>query len=158
MPVIRYKGVEYGGPSVHIQSDATATDLENTSVPNGQTIKSYLNSNIGVFYTATWKATTSTATGTVLTNDLTLPKGKYIIHGQLPTVSNTSSLYGISATSGTIVKPVTELYWGSQTYGQLVTSIEVTTSTAVVVLKTGSSGTVNFTTTGRGYLRAIRVA
>ena len=46
MPAIRYKGVEYGGPSVHIQSDTTATDLEDTQVPNGQTIKSYLNNNL----------------------------------------------------------------------------------------------------------------
>ena len=45
-------------PVVEIQSDSTATDLENIKVPNGQTIKSYLNNNIvkKMYFTGTTSA------------------------------------------------------------------------------------------------------
>lgn len=45
MGVISQNGIDYPVPSVPVQSDGSATDLTNASVPTGQTIKSYLNSN-----------------------------------------------------------------------------------------------------------------
>ena len=46
MGVISQNGIDYPVPSVQVQSDGTATDLTNDRVPTGQTIKSYLNSNL----------------------------------------------------------------------------------------------------------------
>ena len=47
MGVISQNGIDYPVPSVPVQSDAHATDLINDAVQTGQTIKSYLNSNLG---------------------------------------------------------------------------------------------------------------
>ena len=49
MGVISQNGIDYPVPSVPVQSNGSATDLTNASVPTGQTIKSYLNSNLGLF-------------------------------------------------------------------------------------------------------------
>lgn len=49
MGVISKNGIDYPAPTVPIQSDNSATDLTNAAVPTGQTIKSYLNSNLGLF-------------------------------------------------------------------------------------------------------------
>ena len=46
MAVISHCGVDYTAPTVEVQSDASATSLEATKVPTGQTITSYLNSNL----------------------------------------------------------------------------------------------------------------
>ena len=46
MGVISQNGVDYPVPPVTVQSDGSATDLTNAAVPTGQTIKSYLNSNL----------------------------------------------------------------------------------------------------------------
>lgn len=46
MGVISQNGIDYPVPSVPVQSDGSATDLTNAAVPTGQTIKSYLNSNL----------------------------------------------------------------------------------------------------------------
>lgn len=43
--VISYMGDDYIAPSVEIQSDAHATDLDNSKVQTGQTIKSYIKAN-----------------------------------------------------------------------------------------------------------------
>ena len=46
MGVIFHKGKKYGGTGVKVQSDASATSLNPLDVPNGQTMTSYLNSNL----------------------------------------------------------------------------------------------------------------
>ena len=46
MGVISQNGIDYPVPSVPVQSDAQATDLIDNAVQTGQTLKSYLNSNI----------------------------------------------------------------------------------------------------------------
>ena len=46
MGVISQNGIDYPVPSVPVQSNGSATDLTNAAVPTGQTIKSYLNSNL----------------------------------------------------------------------------------------------------------------
>lgn len=157
MSVIRYKGTEYGAPTVGIQSNSTATDLDDLKVPNGQTIKSYLNTNIGTFYTATWKASSSAANSTILTNDMVLPKGRYIIDVQSPQVSSSSAIAGLKAQTGTIVKPVENVWFYLGLYNHLLTSIEVTSTTANVTLVTGFSASVTYSYTDRAYIRAIRV-
>ena len=46
MGVIFHKGKKYGGTGVKVQSDPAATSLNALEVPNGQTMTSYLNSNL----------------------------------------------------------------------------------------------------------------
>lgn len=60
MGVISQNGIDYPVPSVPVQSDGSATDLTNAAVPTGQTIKSYLNSNLSNFLTV--RSTTATIT------------------------------------------------------------------------------------------------
>lgn len=117
----------------------------------------YIASNIGVFYTATWKATSSSANGTILTNDMVLPKGKYIIDVQSPQVNSNTAIAGLSAKTGTIVKPVENVWFYLGLYNHLLTSIEVTSTTANVTLVTGFSASVTYSYTDRAYIRAIRV-
>ena len=45
MSIISHMSVDYDAPVVEVQSDSSATDLENAKVPTGQTIKSYLTAN-----------------------------------------------------------------------------------------------------------------
>lgn len=73
MGVISQNGIDYPVPSVPVQSDGSATDLTNAAVPTGQTIKSYLNSNLGVldnggdhFYKANVDFNTITKSGMYL--------------------------------------------------------------------------------------------
>lgn len=117
----------------------------------------YIASNIGVFYTATWKATSSSANSTILTNDMVLPKGRYIIDVQSPQVSSSSAIAGLKAQTGTIVKPVENVWFYMGLYNHLLTSIEVTSTTANVTLVTGFSASVTYSYTDRAYIRAIRV-
>lgn len=46
MPIISHMGVDYDSPNIQIQDNASATDLDNTKVPTGQTIESFLNTNV----------------------------------------------------------------------------------------------------------------
>lgn len=45
MSVISHAGEDYGIPTVNIQDDASATTLDATKVPTGQTMNNVLNSN-----------------------------------------------------------------------------------------------------------------
>ena len=66
MAVISHCGVDYTAPTVEVQSDASATSLEATKVPTGQTITSYLNSNF------LWKVVGSAVSGNT---EIALPSG-----------------------------------------------------------------------------------
>lgn len=74
MGVISQNGIDYPVPSVPVQSDGSATDLTNAAVPTGQTIKSYLNSNISnLVKTATTTLAYSLAANEVKYYPLTAP-------------------------------------------------------------------------------------
>ena len=49
MPIISHMGVDYDSPNIQIQDNASATDLDNTKIPTGQTIESYVNNKTGGF-------------------------------------------------------------------------------------------------------------
>lgn len=49
MSVISHAGEDYGIPTVNIQDDASATTLDATKVPTGQTMNNVLNSNFVKF-------------------------------------------------------------------------------------------------------------
>lgn len=44
MPIISHMGVDYDSPNIQIQDNASATDLDNTKIPTGQTVESYIDS------------------------------------------------------------------------------------------------------------------
>ena len=74
MAVISHCGVDYTAPTVEVQSDASATSLEATKVPTGQTITSYLNSNYAKITNDTGllagnKTYNSNATADITTNN-----------------------------------------------------------------------------------------
>lgn len=45
MPIISHMGIDYDSPNIQIQDNASATDLDNTKVPTGQTIESFFLNN-----------------------------------------------------------------------------------------------------------------
>ena len=98
MAVISHCGVDYTAPTVEVQSDASATSLEPTKVPTGQTITSYLNSN----FLDIKRVTAGT--------NVTVNSGGYYKLGNLVIVnirltissgaSNTNIVYGLPTYSG----------------------------------------------------------
>lgn len=42
MSIVSHMGIDYDYPTLQIQNNSSATDLDNNKVPTGQTIKSYL--------------------------------------------------------------------------------------------------------------------
>ena len=88
MAVISHCGVDYTAPTVEVQSDASATSLEATKVPTGQTITSYLNSKIVVKK----GKTPSTTTTTLVVSDTSL-YGHYMILGYTIQLSSNWNFY-----------------------------------------------------------------
>lgn len=67
MPLISHMGIDYDSPNIQIQDNASATDLDNTKVPTGQTVKAYINKNI----------TTKEYSVTTTSNSYVSPFGAY---------------------------------------------------------------------------------
>lgn len=147
---------EESGTGAHNARPTTVLGNDD-NLPTGSAVISYLNNNIGTFYTATWKASSSSAYGADLTNSLTLPKGRYIIDVQSPQVSSNSAIAGVACSSGTITKPVNDVWFYLGLYNHLSTTITVTSDSATVLLRTGFSASVTYSYTERGYIRAIKV-
>ena len=46
MPIISYMGEDYNSPNIQVQDNGSATDLDDTKVPTGRTVESYINKNL----------------------------------------------------------------------------------------------------------------
>ena len=63
MALFSYKGVDYDTPAYPIQNDPSATSLDATKIPTGQTVEGYLNSKIQDNASATDLENTKLPTG-----------------------------------------------------------------------------------------------
>ena len=108
--------------------------------------------------TATWKASSSAATGVELTNAISLTPGKWLIIGQNPICSADGGLTGIALSdenAGTVFP--SGGYTSAVTYNKCFAMVTVTANVNVM-LRSGSRTSVNYTYTERGGIIAIRVA
>lgn len=93
MPIISHMGVDYDSPNIQIQDNASATDLDNTKIPTGQTIENYIKTKGTVTYTDRTVTTgTSTYDGFYYgeIGDLGESSNKMIISAFIVTVANNS--------------------------------------------------------------------
>lgn len=106
------------------------------------------------YYSAAWTATSSSASGTVLTDTLTLPKGTYLIAVGTPYVQSATGLaclqIGTAADLSTLVTMPVNAYTKASYIIQL-------TSQKSVYLLTQSSASLTFSNTDRGSLKAVRL-
>lgn len=100
MSVISHGGEDYGIPTVEIQDDASATTLDATKVPTGQTIDNYITTNLRTS-NATGVITKLTTNGTldmalcVKIGDLVIASGR--IHTINPTVAASGDFFQLPA-------------------------------------------------------------
>lgn len=106
------------------------------------------------YYSASWTATSSSATGTVLTGTITLPKGTYLIAVGTPYVQGATGLMGLRV--GTVTDTTTLVSMPVNAYTKASYIIQLTSQQSVYLL-TQSSASLTFTNTDRGSLKAVRL-
>ena len=109
---------------------------------------------IGTVYEANWTASTSSANGVVLTENLSLPAGTYVVTLREPTASAAFTVAIYDTANGADDR----YYYFPQTVGMGCSSCVVTMRTAGTLrAQSAQSGAVTFTNLARGRLTAIRV-
>ena len=106
------------------------------------------------YYAASWTATSSSATGTVLTGTITLPKGTYLIAVGTPYVQGATGLAGLRV--GSTTDSSTLVSMPVNTYTKASYIIQLTSQQSVYLL-TQSSASLTFTAPDRGSLKAVRL-
>lgn len=106
------------------------------------------------YYAASWTATSSSATGTVLTDTITLPKGTYLIAVGTPYVQGATGLAGLRV--GTATDSTTLVSMPVNAYTKASYIIQLTSQQNVYLL-TQSSASLTFTAPERGSLKAVRL-
>ena len=106
------------------------------------------------YYAASWTATSSSATGTVLTGTISLPKGTYLIAAGTPYVQGATGLMGLRV--GTATDNTTLVSMPVNAYTKASYIIQLTSQQSVYLL-TQSSASLTFTNTDRGSLKAVRL-
>jgi len=112
-------------------------------------------SRLGAYYTASWIATSSSASNVQLTSTLNmLPKGIYLITGSVPVTNNPNN---ILALGGTNIELRTQTYYSSASYTHICEIVQVTNTPMTLFLMTQGSTQTTYSATERGYLRASRL-
>lgn len=106
------------------------------------------------YYAASWTATSSSATGTVLTDTITLPKGTYLIAVGTPYVQGATGLAGLRVGSTTDSSTLVSMPVNAYTKASYIIQL---TSQQNVYLLTQSSASLTFTAPDRGSLKAVRL-
>lgn len=106
------------------------------------------------YYSASWTATSSSATGTQLTNSVTLPKGTYLIAVGTPYVQGATGLAGLRI--GTTTDSSTLVSMPVNAYSKASYIVQLTSQQNVYLL-TQSSASLTFTAPDRGSLKAVRL-
>lgn len=110
--------------------------------------------NRGKYYSAAWTADSSSAWGTRLTENLTLPKGTYVIMCKIPIVTGNFTGVALMTSSG-VISDFDQIVTGSQ---QSTVLIEKFDTEKTVYLGTAGSGVCSYSYKDRGGMRAIRIA
>lgn len=106
------------------------------------------------YYSASWTATSSSATGVQLTDSVSLPKGTYLIAVGSPYVTKAAMLAGLKIGSATDVTTLVHMPVNSYSKASYIVNL---TSTSSVYLVSQSSAATTFTNTDKGSLKAVRL-
>lgn len=130
-------------------------EFSRTSVNSGSTWSDWYQTYDGNFYySASWTATSSSASGTVLTDTITLPKGIYLIAVGTPYVQSATGLVGLRVGTATDTSTLVSMPVNAYTKASYIIQL---TSQQSVYLLTQSSASLTFTNIDRGSLRAVRL-
>ena len=113
------------------------------------------NGDIGTFYFASWTASSSAANNVVLTGNITLPAGTYVVCMMVPVISTTNYALALRDTSSTTVNDNCIHVGIGQSSKTVVVKL---TSQRTVRLMSAQSSSCTFTYKERGGLIAMRIA
>lgn len=106
------------------------------------------------YYSGAWAAESSAATGTQLTEILTLPKGTYLIVVNSPYVNTANLTVALSINNTTNANTTVTFRTGA--YTQSANIVQLTAQSTVKAISQ-SSASVSLTYTERGGIKAIRL-
>lgn len=104
---------------------------------------------IGTVYTFAWNKSSAGGTGTAITGEATLPAGTYIIVVQAPVISATTTMQ---------IQGISGKYFTAQHNHETAVWVGTFNSATAIQLQMAQSGTVTFSYTDRGGMKAIRIA
>ncbi len=132
-------------------SDSAGLPIVRDVTVNGQSVVNNEIASIptGTVYQFGWNKTSAGGTGTAITGEATLPAGTYIIVVQAPVISATTTMQ---------IQGISDKYF-TASHNHETSSWVVTFNTATATqLQMAQSGTVTFSYTERGGMKAIRIA
>lgn len=106
------------------------------------------------YYEASWTATESSATGTQLTDSITVPKGTYLISVASPYVQGAMILAGIRVNSATDIGSMISMPTGMYTKASFIMTFS---SDSTIYALTQSAASATFANTNRGGLKLVRL-
>lgn len=106
------------------------------------------------YYEAAWTATESSATGTQLTDSITVPKGTYLISVASPYVQGAMILAGIRVNSATDIGSMISMPTGMYTKASFIMTFS---SDSTIYALTQSAASATFANTNRGGLKLVRL-
>lgn len=113
------------------------------------------NGDIGAFYSASWTASSSAANNVILTGNITLPAGTYIVCMMVPVISTTNYALALRDTSNDTINDNCIHVGIGQSSKTVVVKL---TSQKTVRLMSAQSAACNFTYRERGGLIVVRIA
>lgn len=109
------------------------------------------------YVTGAWTATSTSSAGTIVTENITLTKGMWVVYGQTPHVS-TAMMFSFRTAEGTTDLDPNNVF---QTYGAGYVSgvaiVNVTSSTVKMRIICAGSTSTTYTATERGCIKAVKV-
>ena len=112
--------------------------------------------NRGQYYAAAWTATSTNSNGARLTDDITLPKGTYILSAKVPVVtSGTFPGVVLKQSGGTDLENGSLAALGSQMEASFIVKLS---AQKTVYMAVAGSAACSYSYLERGWLRAVRIA
>lgn len=106
------------------------------------------------YYEAAWTATESSATGTQLTDSVTVPKGTYLVSLASPYVQGAMILVGIRVNSATDIGSMVSMPTGMYTKASFIMTFS---SDSTIYALTQSAASATFANTNRGGLKLVKL-
>lgn len=103
----------------------------------------------------TWATTASSSVGVALTGSMTLPQGRYFIIGQIPISNNDAGACSLDGNSSLSHRG--GVYFSTKSYETIFDYVVAIHDGATCKLVSSGSQSITFSSTARGYLRAVRI-
>ena len=106
----------------------------------------------GILKQAAWTATSSSATNTRLTGQITIEPGTWLVEGHIPNITSGSM-------AQIMLENIPNSYRNTSSglYASALWLLQITATTTISILA-GASGAISFGTADRGGLNALKIA